>query len=71
MLRQLAAEPTGINLTFLLFIAASLIPAFQGKKAEAFGPFTPFAEIVNGRAAMIGFAALLATEAVNGGAALF
>jgi len=59
-----------INITFLLFIAASLIPMFQNKKAESVGPFTPDAELINGRAAMIGFAALLVSEAVNG-AALF
>eukprot|EP00798_Chlamydomonas_sp_ICE-L_P029433 gene29433-biopygen5357 len=68
VLRQIGDEPTLINITFLLFIAASLIPMFQNKKAEAFGPFTPNAELLNGRAAMIGFAALLAFEATNGAA---
>ncbi len=70
VLRQIGDEPTLINITFLLFIAASLIPMFQNKKPEAFGPFTPNAELINGRAAMIGFAALLAFEATQG-AALF
>eukprot|EP00798_Chlamydomonas_sp_ICE-L_P023512 gene23512-biopygen18044 len=40
----------------------------ENKKAESFGPFTPNAELLNGRAAMIGFAALLAFEATNGAA---
>eukprot|EP00798_Chlamydomonas_sp_ICE-L_P015057 gene15057-biopygen24105 len=68
VLRQIGDEPTLINMTFLLFIAASLIPMFQNKKAEAVGPFTPNAELLNGRAAMIGFAASLAFEATNGAA---
>ena len=68
VLRQFADEPTGIILTFILFSAASLVPVFKGAKAEAFGPFTPSAEMINGRAAMIGFAALIAVEAVKGSA---
>ncbi|PSC74905.1 LOW PSII ACCUMULATION chloroplastic [Micractinium conductrix] len=37
----------------LLFIAASLVPLFRGyANDEAFGPFTPEAEKLNGRAAM-------------------
>ena len=49
-------------------VGASLIPLFKGAKNEAFGPFSPKAELVNGRAAMIGFAAMLAIEAVKGSA---
>lgn len=52
MLRQWAEEPTGIAITFLVFMAASLVPASKGYKPETFGPFTPKAEILNGRAAM-------------------
>ena len=36
------------------------------QKAKANGPFTPMAEIINGRAAMIGFASLIFTEALKG-----
>lgn len=36
------------------------------QKANANGPFTPMAEIINGRAAMIGFASLIFTEALKG-----
>jgi hypothetical protein len=35
-------------------MAASLVPMTRGAKAEAFGPFTPNAELINGRAAMVG-----------------
>lgn len=64
VLKQLADEPTGVTITFLLFIAASLIPAFL-RKSDSLGPFTPAAELLNGRAAMLGFAALLAVEAIR------
>ncbi len=47
------------------------IPAFQSKNDERLGPFNPAAELLNGRAAMIGFASLLVAEAVRGGVALF
>jgi hypothetical protein len=49
--------------TFLLFIVASLVPILKGTKKEAFGPFTPAAEMTNGRAAMLGIAFMLAAEA--------
>lgn len=61
VLKQIRDEPTLITITFLLFIAASLIPAFL-RKSESLGPFTPNAELLNGRAAMIGFAALIGLE---------
>ena len=38
------------------------------QNTEAFGPFTPAAELLNGRAAMLGFGALLAVEADKGSA---
>ena len=71
MFNQIAVHPTVISVTFLLIIMASLIPVLNNAKREANGPFTPVAEMLNGRAAMIGFAALLVTEAVNQGVALF
>jgi hypothetical protein len=67
---QLAQEPTLIALTFVLFSVASLIPMLSGAKREAFGPFSPDAEMLNGRAAMLGFATLLVVEGLRG-AALF
>jgi hypothetical protein len=71
VLKQWGDEPTGVLLTFVLFSAASLIPMMNGANREAFGPFSPKAEELNGRAAMIGFAALLIVEGVRGGQALF
>lgn len=38
------------------------------KNDESFGPLTPKAELTNSRFAMIGFAALLITEAIKGSA---
>jgi Chlorophyll A-B binding protein len=67
VLKQWSEEPTGIAAAFLLIIVASLVPAFLGKKNnEAIGPLTPSAELINGRGAMIGFAAMLVIEAVKG-----
>lgn len=62
VLKQFSEAPAGILATFVLFSAASLIPIFKNQKREAFGPFTPNAEIQNGRAAMLGFASLLLVE---------
>ena len=70
ILRQVAEEPAGVLALFALLISASLVPACLGAKKEAFGPFTPNAELMNSRASMIGFAAMLAIEA-NIGHALF
>lgn len=63
MVQQYKDQPVLVVGIFLLFAAASLIPMFKGKggKVES-GPFTKKAEMFNGRAAMIGFAALLLTE---------
>ncbi|KAI7836767.1 hypothetical protein COHA_009405 [Chlorella ohadii] len=66
VLRQLGEEPTGVFLAVITFAAASLIPMLNSAERKPFGPFTPAAEMLNGRAAMIGFAALLAVEAVRG-----
>jgi hypothetical protein len=62
VLTQWASEPTLISLTFALIAAASFPPLLAGRTNEKLGPFTPEAEKLNGRAAMIGFAALLVIE---------
>ena len=63
VLRQIADEPTGIIALFALIIAGSLVPAFLGaSKKDSVGPLTPYAELINGRGAMIGFAAMLIAE---------
>lgn len=70
VLRQLADEPTGIMAAFALVIAASFAPLLKNSapSSESFGPFTAAAEKLNGRAAMIGFAALVGIELVRGSA---
>eukprot|EP01024_Parvocaulis_polyphysoides_P061322 TRINITY_DN677_c0_g1_i3.p3 TRINITY_DN677_c0_g1~~TRINITY_DN677_c0_g1_i3.p3 ORF type:complete len:126 (-),score=32.44 TRINITY_DN677_c0_g1_i3:209-550(-) len=65
VLKQWSIEPTLINATFLLFIIASFVPLVKNVEEQSFGPFTPKAERWNGRAAMIGFAALLGIEIVK------
>lgn len=71
MIRQIADEPTGIVTIFGLIIAGSLVPFFLGNKnTESFGPLSPAAEMMNGRSAMIGFAAMIVIEAL-GDKALF
>ncbi|KXZ42680.1 hypothetical protein GPECTOR_125g513 [Gonium pectorale] len=55
VLRQWSEEPTGVAVAFLLFIGGSMVTAFlpASKRAEKkLGPFTPQAELINGRAAM-------------------
>ena len=68
--KQFTEEPTGIIVAFGIFIAASFVPLLSGKgpAAETFGPFNAKAEMLNGRAAMLGFAALVVIEAVKGSA---
>merc|ERR1719380_368921 len=61
------AEPS-ILFAFIMFAAASLIPIFKGVKKEKFAFFSPEAEMLSGRAAMIGFALLIAIEAKSGAA---
>jgi hypothetical protein len=69
---QLLASPSGAALAFAaVFAYASLAPILKGVRHEAFGPFSPRAEYWNGRAAMVGWAALLALEAWQGGAPFF
>jgi len=53
------------------FSYASLVPILKGVRHEAFGPFTPRAEYWNGRAAMVGWAALIALETWQGGVPFF
>ncbi|GBF88350.1 hypothetical protein Rsub_01062 [Raphidocelis subcapitata] len=45
-----------------LWVWASMVPILSGARHEAFGMFTPRAEYANARAAMLGWAVLLALE---------
>lgn len=68
VVRQLADQPTLIVLTVVLFTVGTLVPVVEGAVAKAVGPLTVNAELINGRAAMLGFASLLVVERVTGSA---
>lgn len=68
VLKQWSDEPPGVFLSFILFSVASLIPMLNSAKREALSPFSPAAETLNGRIAVLGFASLLAIEIVKGSA---
>lgn len=57
----LVVDPKGVALAAAI-VVASLIPITKGAISEPFGVFTPRAERVNGRAAMLAIAAVLALE---------
>jgi hypothetical protein len=66
---QWLKAPTPIFLSFAIIAIASYIPIFKGftrKEPFANGFWSTKAENWNGRAAMLGFAALIATEALSG-----
>ena len=50
----------------LMISYATIVPLTKNATDEALGPFTPEAEMINGRAAMIGLAFLLLSEGVTG-----
>lgn len=62
ILQQAQSRPFVIAAVVALVSWASIIPIMKGAKSEAFGKFSPRAEIVNGRAACLGFAILLYLE---------
>ena len=72
--KPVGASPLFYGFVIVAITYASFAPLVfgQGQAAErSIGPFTPRAELTNGRAAMLGFAALLVVEAVKGNTALF
>eukprot|EP00955_Chlamydomonas_euryale_P046431 353425-Chlamydomonas_euryale.AAC.3 len=71
VLQQWAEVPTVVFGTVALITVASLVPFLQGSKNnQTVGPWRPSAELLNGRAAMIGFAAMLVLESISGHALL-
>mmetsp|Transcript_48139 Transcript_48139/g.92011 ORF Transcript_48139/g.92011 Transcript_48139/m.92011 type:complete len:244 (+) Transcript_48139:86-817(+) len=64
-----------LPLTVIVVIVSSIMPKIRGKEdnglnvpTSAYGPFTPNAETINGRAAMMGLVSLLAVEGMTGSA---
>ena len=67
--QQFSEIPGAMFFVVCLLTSATLIPFMKkGTDRPAFGPFTPQAELANGRVAMLGFASLLIAEAVRGSA---
>lgn len=69
---QIQKAPLAIAATFALIIVATLIPIFRNvdPKTTGAGPFTPKAEIYNGRLAMVAFAFLVLVETWKAGPGL-
>jgi len=69
---QIQQAPKAIVATFLIIIAASIIPVVRGAdlNIDGAGPFTQRAEVWNGRTAMVAFALLIAVETWKGGPGL-
>jgi len=65
-----SAFPTWPYPTAALIVGGSVITYMANMEAPAAGPLTKEKELLNGRAAMIGIASLLAVEAVKGVALL-
>eukprot|EP01024_Parvocaulis_polyphysoides_P050104 TRINITY_DN4881_c1_g1_i1.p1 TRINITY_DN4881_c1_g1~~TRINITY_DN4881_c1_g1_i1.p1 ORF type:complete len:292 (+),score=75.46 TRINITY_DN4881_c1_g1_i1:97-972(+) len=67
---QISVAPIPVAITFITFVVASIVPILKGTQEEAVGPFTPQAELLNGRLAMVGMLSLLVIETSKGGAFL-
>lgn len=67
VVEQLMSAPVLVAVTAVLFTWASLVPVLKagGDVGKEFGPFKKSSELINGRAAMIGFASLLVIEGIK------
>jgi hypothetical protein len=72
ILKQIQTGPVLTLGAFGLIILASVIPIIRGAdlSKKGAGPFTPRAEVWNGRLAMLSFALLIAVETFKGGPGL-
>ena len=70
VVQQAAQSPVAVALTLILVVTGSLASYCANIEPPAAGPFKKEKELLNGRAAMIGMASLLAFEAANGHALL-
>mmetsp|Transcript_42586 Transcript_42586/g.79830 ORF Transcript_42586/g.79830 Transcript_42586/m.79830 type:complete len:191 (+) Transcript_42586:251-823(+) len=66
VMTQLTCEPLLVAFGVALIAAGSFVTMTQGTKVDGPGAFKPNAEMLNGRVAMLGFAALLVVENVTG-----
>ncbi len=66
VLDQAQSPSWGVAAAMVLIVYASMVPIRAGAIDEPFGVFTPAAERVNGRLAMLAFAALVALEWYTG-----
>jgi hypothetical protein len=57
-----------VLLLSVLLLVASYFPISRNARKEPFGYFTPVAETLNGRLAMLGFSSLVVLEAATGAA---
>ena len=65
--QQVQSYPGTIAFVSLLFIVATMVPILRGVPRRGNSVFTSGRELINGRIAMLGLAALLATEYFSGG----
>lgn len=71
VIAQAQSYPVFITATFATIILASIIPVVRGAKRTSNGIWTPEAETLNGRVAMLGFLAIVVSAFVERGGHLW